>query len=399
MVARALDTHRMQTASEELQNEAMVVHKVGDMSLVPWPMPELGPDELLIEVQRVGICGSDVHYWKEGRIGHFVVTAPMVIGHESAGIVARVGANIMDVFQPGDRVAMEPGVPCEACAQCKSSKYNLCPVLTGFAAPKGRQGFFATPPVHGSMARYVAHPGKYCFKLPDNVSLEEGAMCEPLSVGVYACEQRAKVTPGSSVAVFGAGPIGTITAMVAHGLGAKKIILVEVNQSRLDFCKAHCCPVETINSTDLSSEEVAKKIKELNDNEPVDGAVDCTGAEPCIQAAIRATKTGGAVCIVGMGRPDITLPLLDASMREVDLCGVFRYRYTYRKCIQLLAEKKLDVSPLITHRFDFTNESILEAFETCHTGRDGAIKCMIAVGNAEAGKDRGEPRTKTARKE
>eukprot|EP00929_Paragymnodinium_shiwhaense_P115213 TRINITY_DN83944_c0_g1_i1.p1 TRINITY_DN83944_c0_g1~~TRINITY_DN83944_c0_g1_i1.p1 ORF type:complete len:386 (-),score=48.12 TRINITY_DN83944_c0_g1_i1:128-1285(-) len=367
-------------SGDQEKNEAVVLNKIDDMSLQPWPMPEVAADECLVAVKCVGICGSDVHYWKDGRIGHFVLNKPMVIGHESSGVVVRVGSDVQGL-KPGDRVAMEPGVPCDKCNWCRTSKYNLCPVLTGANKEplKGRQGFFATPPVHGSMAKYIAHPARYCFVLPDSVSLEEGAMCEPLSVGVYACEQRAKVAPGSSVAVFGAGPIGTFTSMVAHGLGAKRIILCDIAQERLDFVRDKCCPVVPLNTKGMNAEQIAAKIQSLNEDEAIDSAIDCSGAETCIQAAILSTKTGGSVCIVGMGKLDQTLPLMNASMREVDLCGVFRYRYTYPKCIELLAGKKVNVDPLITHRFKFTQESIMDAFETCRTGRDGAIKCMIHV--------------------
>lgn len=369
--------------ADKLFNEAMVVHRQNDMSMLCWPMPEVGHDECLVAVRRVGICGSDVHYWKEGRIGHFILRKPMVIGHESSGTVIRVGNNVSGM-KAGDHVAMEPGVPCELCQQCRATKYNLCPVLTGKEEPKGRQGFFATPPVHGSLQRYVAHPAKFCFPLPETVSLDEGAMCEPLSVGVYACEQRANIKPGDNVVIFGAGPIGTLCAIVAHGLGANRIMLVDMQEDRLTFCKEKCCPVLPVAVTPgMPPEAVAAKIIELNGGAPVDSSIDCAGAEACLQAAIKCTKNGGKLCVVGLGKPLQTLPVADAAIREVDICGVFRYRHTYPKCIELLAEKKVNVMALITHRFQFTNESILDAFETCHTGRDGAIKCMISVGDEE----------------
>lgn len=370
------------SSDAQRENMAMVLYRAHDMRLVPWTMPDVGPDDLLIAVQKVGICGSDVHYFHEGRIGDFVVNEPMVIGHESSGIVIKAGSAVSDIFKEGDRIAMEPGVPCEACAQCQTMKYNLCPVLTGAVAPckKSRQGFFATPPVHGSMAKFVSHPAKWCFKLPDNVSLEEGAMVEPLSVGLYAAEQRAKVKKGNTVVVFGAGPIGTIVALVTQALEAGRIILIDINMERLDFVQKKCIPgLLTLNSTGLSPEDVSEHIKELNDKRPVDSCIDCTGAESCLQAAILCTKAGGAVSIVGMGKPGIAVPILNAVVREVDLKGVFRYRHTYKKCIQLLSDKKIDVSPLITHRFDFTEQAILDAFEHCRTGKDGAIKCMIHV--------------------
>merc|ERR1719482_2652717 len=168
----------------------------------------------------------------------------MVIGHESSGVVVKCGKCVSGL-NPGDRVALEPRVPCGKCEQCASGKYNLCPEIR----------FFATPPIHGSLQRYVAHPAKFCFPLPEQVTNEMGAMCEPLSVGVYACEQKAKVQPGQTVAVFGAGPIGTITSMVACGMEAGKVILCDITQKRLEFCKS-LVNVDIVNTTGLKAEEV-----------------------------------------------------------------------------------------------------------------------------------------------
>lgn len=354
-----------------MANEAVLLREVKSMAIEPYPEPTVGDDDVLVAVKSVGICGSDVHYWQHGAIGDFILTAPMVIGHESAGEVVEVGANVANL-KVGDRIAMEPGVPCGKCEQCASGKYNLCPEIQ----------FFATPPVHGSLQRKVAHPAKFCFKLPENLTTEQGAMCEPLSVGVYACEQKAKVQPGQTVAVFGAGPIGTITSMVAHGMGAGKVILCDITPERLDFCKS-ICPVECVNTMGLSAKEVAAKIEELNGGKKVDSCIDCCGVESAIQAAIFCTKNGGVVCLVGMGKPEISVPLLNASCREVELQGVFRYRNTYEKCIELQASGKVDVAPLITHKFEFTQESVMDAFNTCLTGKgsDGrnAIKCMINI--------------------
>ena len=347
-------------------NTAVVLEEIKDIQMRDFPMPEAKAGQVVIEMKSVGICGSDVHYWQHGRIGHFVCDGPMILGHECAGIVTEVGPDCT-TLKVGDRVALEAGLPCGDCKICKTGKYNLCPDMA----------FFATPPIHGSLIRYLAHPEKWCFKIPDSMTLEEGAMCEPLSVGVYACEQKAKVKEGSTVVIFGAGPIGMLTSLVANGLGAKKIYLCDIQQNRLDTCKRLLGDVlVTINTDGLSGEEVAEKVKEANGG-LVDGAIDCAGVESVITAAIRCTDNGGAVCLVGMGKPCCTLPLLDASIREVDLLGVFRYRNTYPTCIELLSSKKIDVGPLITHRFSFTHESVMDAFETCRTGKDGAIKCMI----------------------
>eukprot|EP01060_Flectonema_neradi_P003936 TRINITY_DN1258_c0_g1_i1.p1 TRINITY_DN1258_c0_g1~~TRINITY_DN1258_c0_g1_i1.p1 ORF type:complete len:361 (+),score=86.73 TRINITY_DN1258_c0_g1_i1:75-1157(+) len=349
-------------------NHAVVLDDIKDMKLKEYPMPKMGSDDCIIEMKSIGICGSDVHYWQHGRIGDFVCNGPMVLGHESAGVVAAVGPNVRNL-KVGDRVALEPGVPCEKCEQCKSGKYNLCPDIA----------FFATPPIHGSLARYVAHPSKWCFKLPDNMTLEEGALCEPLSVGVYACKEKAKVTKGDTVAVFGAGPIGTICSLVANGMGAGKVILCDIQQSRLEFCKELIPSMSIINTKGLSLDEVVERVKAENGGKLVDSSIDCAGVDVVVGAAIKVTKNGGGVCLVGMGKPDMNLPILNASCREVDLFGVFRYRNTYPTCIELLSSKKVNLFPLVTHRFEFTPESVMDAFETCRTGRDGAIKCMINI--------------------
>eukprot|EP01064_Diplonema_japonicum_P033591 TRINITY_DN6660_c5_g1_i1.p1 TRINITY_DN6660_c5_g1~~TRINITY_DN6660_c5_g1_i1.p1 ORF type:complete len:361 (+),score=77.67 TRINITY_DN6660_c5_g1_i1:53-1135(+) len=349
-------------------NHAVVLEAIKDIQLKEYPMPEMGDSDCLVEMKSIGICGSDVHYWQHGRIGDFVCDGPMVLGHESAGVIVKVGKDCKKL-KVGDRVALEAGVPCAACEQCTGGKYNLCPDIK----------FFATPPVHGSLARYVAHPEKWIFPIPDNMTLEEGAMCEPLSVGVYACVEKAKVEPGKTYSVFGAGPIGTICALVANGLGAGKIILCDIQQNRLDFCKKIIPSMVVLNTTGMSGEEVAEAVKAANGGEFCDGSIDCAGVESVVTAAIKSTKNGGSVCLVGMGKPTCTLPLLDASIREVDLNGVFRYRNTYPKCIELLSTKKVDLDPLITHRFEFTYDSVMDAFETCRTGRDGAIKCMINI--------------------
>lgn len=161
----------------------------------------------------VGICGSDVHYWTHGRIGHFVLGSPMIIGHEAAGIVVGCGKNVNHLM-PGDRVAVEPGVPCRQCADCKRGKYNLCKDII----------FCATPPCNGNLTRFYTHAADFCHKLPDNVSLEEGALLEPISVAVQACK-RAGVTLGSKVLITGAGPIGLVSMMVAKAMGASEVII------------------------------------------------------------------------------------------------------------------------------------------------------------------------------
>ncbi|RWS28433.1 sorbitol dehydrogenase-like protein [Leptotrombidium deliense] len=198
----------------EKDNLSAVLMKKDVLLLQQMPLPENPKnDEVLLATHTVGICGSDVHYWTHGRIGNFVVEKPMILGHETSATVVAVGENVKHL-KPGDRVATEPGVPCRQCNFCKEGKYNLCENIF----------FFATPPDDGTLTRFFKHPADFCFKLPDHVSYEEGALLEPLSVGVHACK-RAGVTVGSDVLVCGAGPIGLVTMLTAKAFGARKVCI------------------------------------------------------------------------------------------------------------------------------------------------------------------------------
>jgi len=297
-------------ASIPTTTTAVVLHAVDDIRLDTKPTPKPGPNDALIAVKSVGICGSDVHYWKHGRIGPFILTAPMVLGHESAGQVVAVGEKVTHL-KAGDRVTMEPGVPCRACHSCKNGRYNLCPDVV----------FMATPPYDGSLATYILHPADFCYKLPDHVSYDEGAMCEPLSVGVHAVS-RAKVTLGHTVLITGAGPIGLMCLMAARAAGAGTTIITDIKQERLEVAKSLGAThvIDTTKVTDVNAH-----IQSLVGVQSIDTAIECSGATPAIHLAIKATRNGGVVVLVGMGAPEISLPLVDAAVREVDIIGVFRY--------------------------------------------------------------------------
>lgn len=260
----------------------------------------------------VGICGSDVHYLVKGRIGDFVVTKPMVIGHEAAGIVAKVGKNVKHLVV-GDRVAIEPGTPCRMCDHCKGGKYNLCPDMV----------FCATPPYDGNLTRYYKHPADFCYKLPDHVSMEEGALLEPLSVGVHAC-RRAGVGLGSQVLILGAGPIGLVTLLTAQSMGASNIMITDIAQNRLDIAKSLGAHHTLLIDPKVKEEDLVKSVKNIMGSEP-NIAIDCCGFESTSRLGILATQSGGCVVIVGMGPAESKIPLVNALSREVDIRGVFRY--------------------------------------------------------------------------
>jgi len=348
------------TGSDE--NLTAVLYKKGDLRLENRPIPTPKDDEVLLRMSAVGICGSDVHYLVNGAIGDFIVKAPMVIGHEAAGIVTKVGSKVT-TLKIGDRVAVEPGVPCRYCNQCKTGKYNLCKDVV----------FCATPPYDGNLCRYFTHAADFCFKLPDHVSLEEGALLEPLSVGVQAC-RRAGVTLGSKVLICGAGPIGLVSMFVARSMGASKIIVTDIAQNRLDVAKSlgadHVLKVEL----DSQPKDLAKKVEEILGSMP-NITIECSGAESSIKLAILATESGGCVLLVGLGPPEVKVPMVNAACREVDIRGVFRYANCYADALALVASGSIDVKKLITHNYKL--EETLEAFETARTGAGGAIKVMI----------------------
>lgn len=352
-------------AGEVEENMAAWLVAKNTLKIMPFKLPPLGPHDVRVRMKAVGICGSDVHYLREMRIAHFVVKEPMVIGHECAGVIEEVGSGVTHLAA-GDRVALEPGISCWRCRHCKGGRYNLCDDMK----------FFATPPVHGSLANQIVHPADLCFKLPDGVSLEEGAMCEPLSVGVHAC-RRAGVGPETAVLIMGAGPIGLVSLLAARAFGAPRVAIVDVDEHRLAVAKSlgADAAVRVSARPEDTAEEVARIQAALGGAE-IDVSLDCAGFSKTLATALEATRPGGRVCLVGMGHNEMTVPLTSAAIREVDVVGIFRYKDTWPLCIEFLRSGKVDVKPLITHRFGFSQREVEEAFEVSARGRD-AIKVMF----------------------
>ncbi|XP_030934920.1 sorbitol dehydrogenase-like [Quercus lobata] len=348
----------------EEENMAAWLLGINNLKIQPFKLPPLGPHDVKIRVKAVGICGSDVHYLKTLRCADFIVKEPMVIGHECAGIIEEVGSEVKKLV-PGDRVALEPGISCWRCNLCKEGRYNLCPDMK----------FFATPPIHGSLANQVVHPADLCFKLPDNVSLEEGAMCEPLSVGVHAC-RRANIGPETNVLVMGAGPIGLVTMLAARAFGAPRIVIVDVDDHRLSVAKE--LGADEIVKVSPNIQDVAEEVSQIHKGMEagVDVSFDCAGFNKTMSTALSATRAGGKVCLVGMGHSEMTVPLTPAAAREVDVVGIFRYKNTWPLCLEFISSGKIDMKPLITHRFGFSQKEVEEAFETS-AGGGNAIKVMF----------------------
>lgn len=290
----------------------------------------------------------------------------MVLGHESAGTVVEVGDQVTSL-KPGDAVAIEPGYPCRRCHDCLAGHYNLCPEMA----------FAATPPIHGTLTGLWSAPADFCYKLPEGVSLQEGAMIEPLAVAVHIVKQ-ATITPGQSVVVMGAGPVGLLCAAVARAYGASKVVSVDIVQSKLDFARGFAA-THTYASQRVSAEENARNIRELAGlPRGADVVIDASGAEPSIQTSLHTVRTGGTYVQGGMGKPDITFPIMALCLKEVTAKGSFRYGAgDYALAVELVATGKVDVKKLITAVVSFDKAE--EAFRKVKEGE--AIKVLIAGPN------------------
>ncbi|GLB33922.1 putative alcohol dehydrogenase GroES-like domain [Lyophyllum shimeji] len=363
-------------------NPSFVLRAVNDVAYEQRPIPEISADQVLVEVKKTGICGSDVHYLVEGRIGHFVVKSPMVLGHESAGIVAKVGPDVRHL-KVGDRVALEPGATCRKCDACKSGKYELCPDIV----------FAATPPYDGTLARYYRLPEDLAFPLPENVSLEDGAMIEPLAVGIHSVANLGTFRTNQSIAVFGCGPVGLLCMAVAKALGASRIIAIDINPARLDFAKSYAATdvylppkFEEGETKPEYSKRNADKMKadvgiEERGHKAIDLVIDASGAEVSIQTALHISKSGGTVVQVGMGNPNVTIDIGQLTTKELNYKGSFRYGAgDYPLAIALVAQGKIDLKPLVTHRYTF--DQAIAAFQATRVGKSedgrGVIKAMIS---------------------
>ena len=262
------------------------------------PIPDINDDEVLISMQKVGICGSDVHYWTHGKIGDFVVKKPMILGHEAAGKIEKVGKNVTHL-KIGDRVAIEPGYPVENDEFSKTGRYNLSPVF-----------FCATPPDDGCLSNFYKHKADYCYKLPDNMTYEEGAFCEPLSVGIHAC-RRGNVTLGCDVLILGAGPIGLVNVLVAKSMGAANIVVVDINEDRLKLAEKIGANGVYVPSKEMKPRDQAVKlINQLFDGREPSVCIECTGVESCLQLAVFSCKRAGTVVAVGMSKEEVNFPIL-----------------------------------------------------------------------------------------
>lgn len=304
--------------------------RLGEIQVEERPVPEPGPGQVLIEVSAVGVCGSDVHWFTEGRIGELTVDGPLVLGHETSGVVRQLGPGVSRLRE-GQRVALEPGVPCRRCRACRSGQYNLCPDIR----------FFATPPIDGTFARYVVHDEDYAFPLPDNVSDDAGALLEPLSVGIWAT-RKAGVGVGDRVVVTGAGPIGLVATAVARAAGAAEVTVCDTQAARLPLA-------QRMGATAVV--EVSGAGASLSGLE-ADALVECSGASAALESGLRGLRGGARAVVVGMSSESHTpLPFSYVQRKEIELTGTFRYANTYPAAIALAASGEVHLDQLVTGHY------------------------------------------------
>jgi L-iditol 2-dehydrogenase len=334
---------------ERQLNLAAVLHAPGDVRIEERPTPEPGPLEVVVEVAAIGVCGSDVHWYEDGRIGTRVVRAPLVLGHESAGRVVAIGERVTR-HAVGDRVTLEPGLPCGRCRECRGGRYNLCRAVA----------FFGSPPTDGAFTRYVAQHEDFAHALPDALSDEAGALMEPLSVALWACE-KAGVTAGDRVLITGAGPIGLLGVQAARACGATEVIVTDVNERRLALAR----------TTGATQTQRAGEALELE----ADVLIECSGHPQALRDGIAALRPGGTAVAVGMSKdPDAQVPLSLLQTRELWLTGTFRYAGTYPTAIALAAAGKVDLEAIVTGRF-----ALEDADAALRAGREDpdSVKVMV----------------------
>jgi L-iditol 2-dehydrogenase len=346
----------MRTAT--IGNRAAVLHRPGTIRLEDIPVPTPGEREVLVEIRSVGVCGSDVHYYQEGRIGNFVVSAPLVLGHEAAGVVAGAGPHA-NRLAAGTLVAIEPGVPCRACPQCRTGRYNLCPDVR----------FLATPPVHGAFARYLAVPEDFCYPVPPSLPDDAAALIEPLSVGVWAC-WKAGVGLGDQVLVTGAGPIGLLTALTAIAAGAVPTVC-DINPDRL----ARAARLGITRTADLRD----RQPPELG---TFDALIECSGAAGVAAAGLAALRPAATAVLVGMSAEDeLRLPLSLLQTRELTVTGSFRYANTYPAAIALAASGAVPLGRLVDAVFPL--DRVEEALRATHD--DPSLIKVVVHPNEDGG--------------
>ena len=340
------------------------LHAIEDLRVEDLPMPAPGPGEVLLKVAAVGVCGSDVHYYKEGRIGDQVVREPLVLGHEFSAWVAELGDGVTGL-EVGQLVAPDPAVPCRHCECCEEGNPNLCPDVL----------FCGTPPVRGVFSEYVVMPAENCFALPEGFSPAEGALLEPFGIGLYTVD-LAGMQAGQTAVVLGAGPIGLLTAAAARAAGAAKVYMTEPLPYRREFALGYVAD----EVFDPYGTDVVAEILQLTGGRGVDVSFDAAGGAETPNEAAGVTRRGGQMVIVGIPSNDMmVMTSFTPRAKGLTIKLVRRMKLTYPRSIRLVQSGMVSVKSLATHAFPL--QRITEAFDLVAAYADGVIKAIVEIGN------------------
>ncbi|MBS4208127.1 NAD(P)-dependent alcohol dehydrogenase [Bacillus sp. FJAT-50079] len=340
--------------------KAAVLNKPMEIEIQDVGIPVPKNNEALLRVHCIGICGSDVHFYEHGRIGRYVVEKPLILGHELSGEVIEIGEDVKNL-KVGDRVAVEPGIPCGDCDYCRSGKYNLCPDVQ----------FMATPPVDGAWTEYVTVKSEFLYKLPENVTYEQGALIEPLSVGFHAM-RRGKVGPGDTLLITGLGPIGLLAIEAAKMFGVTEIYGSDV----VEFRRELALQMGVKGVVDPSKGSVKDQISELNAGKEIDVLIETSGNARAVSESIHSVKRGGRIVYVGMPTVDsISMDMMSMVDAELDMMGIFRYVNTYEDAIQSLGHPLVDLEKVITDKYPLSE--INKAIDIARNQKETSIKIMI----------------------
>lgn len=342
--------------------KAAIMTEIKKIEFTEILVPEPKDNEVLVEIEAVGVCGSDIHYYEHGRIGNFIVEPPFILGHEAAGIVVKTGKNVTHL-SVGDRVAMEPGKTCGECEFCKTGRYNLCEKVI----------FFATPPVQGVFTEYVAHEAALCFKLPTNMNAVEGALIEPLAVGFHAVRQ-AGAQIGQTAVVMGSGCIGLVSLLALKAVGVTKVIVVDIVDKRLEKAKELGAD-KVINGR---KEDTVAEIMKYTAGKGFDVAIEAAGTEITSGQLIQSAKKGATIVFVGYGASDkMALPINMALDKELTMKTIFRYRNIYPLAIDAVSSGKISIKDIVTnsYKFDETDKAMAE----CAENKQDIVKGVILM--------------------
>ncbi|VWC70520.1 sulfurtransferase [Burkholderia lata] len=342
--------------------KALVLERTRELALRDIDLPqEVGPGDVRIKVHTVGVCGSDVHYYVHGGIGPFRVDAPMVLGHEASGTVVETGAGVTHL-RVGDRVCMEPGVPRLDSPATLRGLYNLDPDVR----------FWATPPIHGCLTPYVVHPAAFTYRLPDTVSFAEGAIVEPLSIGLQAAK-KAAMKPGDLAVVIGAGTIGAMTALAALAGGAARVILADVVPDKLALFAGN----PAVTTVDVRTRPLADAMAEATDGWGADVVFEASGSANAYAGLVDLMCPGGCAVLIGMPVAPVPLDVVALQAKEGRIESVFRYANIFPRALALIASGAIDVKPFISRTFPFSEG--VRAFEEAASGHPRDVKIQIEM--------------------